>query len=105
MEIILDNDYDDRFYAIEKSTNNTFYVVKKDTQSNPDSAILEMMNYEDTEVSFDSEGLLTYAKRSKPVLPNFWIILKVQDGIENQIGNNPECNTTTIIVNVYFHCR
>lgn len=98
----MDHDNGDRFYTIEKSTNDMFYVVKKDLQFSPDSP--ETMSYEDTEINFDSEGSLMYAERCKPVLPNFWIILKVKD---NQVESNPDDNTfiKTLIVNVYFHCR
>lgn len=100
----MDHDYGDRYYTIQKTTKDMFYVVKKDLQFSPDSTASETMSYEDTEINFDSEGSLSYAERCKPVLPNFWIILKVED---NQLETNQDDNTfiNTIIVNVYFHCR
>ncbi|VVC33882.1 Hypothetical protein CINCED_3A021397 [Cinara cedri] len=104
LEIILDHDYDDRFYAIEKSTENTFYVVKKDLQFSPDSTASEIINYEDTEINFDPDVSLTYSECYKPVLPNFWVILKVlEEQREKNTDNNNSINK--IIVNVYFHCR
>lgn len=92
MEIILDigNDNIDRLYTLAKSTNDTFYVVKKDMP-----------------LSTNNEAWSNNRKYSKPMLPNFWLVLKIQEDQQYQKENNSNHNTkvNTLIVNVYFHCR
>lgn len=85
------NDNVDRLYTLAKSTNDTFYVVKKDI---PISSNCEIKT---------SKPCLT-----KPVLPNFWMILKIQESKKCQKENNfghVKTNINTLIVNVFFHCR
>lgn len=96
-----DNEDDCGFYALEKSTNNTFYVVEKNMHLNSDS-----MNTGDTN-DCDSKDVSTNTKNNQSMLPNFWIILKIQGEQQCQKENKSENNylVNTIIVNLYFHCR
>lgn len=106
MDIILDNDNGNEGYALEQSTKDTFYVVEKNLHPSPDSIFFEN-NSDDLEYSPDSNGCLTDTYHSKPILPNFWIILKIQSDQQCQKENKTDSNNnvTTSIVNVYFHCR
>lgn len=93
LEIILDigNDNIDRQYILEKSTNDTFYLVKKDMP-----------------ICTNSEIESSIPRITKPVLPNFWMILKIQESKkcqkENNFGN-VLTNVKSLIINVFFHCR
>lgn len=91
MEIILDigNDNVDRLYTLAKSTNDTFYVVKKDMPLSTNNEVWSNRKY------------------SKPMLPNFWLVLKIQEDQQYQKENSSNYNTkvNTLLVNVYFHCR
>jgi len=81
--------------------------VEKNLHPSPDSTVLES-NSDDIENSPGSEdGFLNDTYHSKPILPNFWIILKIQPDHQYQKENKSDNNITvnTLIVNVYFHCR
>lgn len=99
MDIILEQNNGYRRYGLEKSTNNTFYIVKKNVQFRHESKVSDY-----TEMNSDSEDSLANVKHSESVLPNFWIILKLQT---DQKGNNFKNNNKviTVLFNVYFHCR
>lgn len=106
MEIILDlgNDNVDRLYTLAKSTNDTFYVVKKDLPISPNNSVGES---DITENKCNSEDW-SITENSKPMLPKFWIIIKIQADHPYQKENVPDSNNTairTLLVNVYFHCR
>lgn len=104
MDIILEQNNGYKRYALEKSTNNTFYIVKKNVQFNHESKVSDITNINNTELNSDSEDSLANVKHSESVLPNFWIILKLQT---DQKGNNFKNNNKviTVLFNVYFHCR
>ncbi|XP_050434218.1 uncharacterized protein LOC126841666 isoform X2 [Adelges cooleyi] len=97
MDIVLDQDNGGGLYALAKSSNDTFYVVKKKFTSNTstDSTISDDDSH--AAMGSDSEDCLTKAEQSRPSLPNFWIILKIQS---NQSEQN---NSLTVML--YFHCR
>jgi hypothetical protein len=101
-----DNEDDCGFYTLEKSTNNTFYVVEKNMHLNPDSMTSDNKNTGVTD-DCDSKPLSTNTKNSQSMLPNFWIILKIQGEQQCQKENKSENNylVNTITVNLYFHCR
>jgi len=93
-------------YTLKKSTNDTFYVAKKNFS--PDSTVSENTNYDEVERSCDSsEDWTTDDERPETNLPNFWMILKVQANQLGQKENNSDNNNmiNTLYVNVYFHCR
>lgn len=106
MDIIIDSDNGHDCYALEQSAKDTFYVVEKNLHLSPDSTVFEN-NSDDLENSPGSDEFLTDIDRSKPILPNFWIILKIQPDLQCQKEHKSDNNNTvnTILVNVYFHCR
>lgn len=103
MNIILDHDNEEGLYTLEKSSNDTYYVVKKHVHLSPNNAS-KSMNNEDTEMNCDSEDDTEY---SYLVLPNFWIILKIQADQQYQKDDTSDNDHTinTLVINVYFHCR
>lgn len=104
MEIKSDHENEDCLYTLEKSTNDTYYVVKKQMNLSPNSTASKSMNNEDTEINCDSEDDAEYSLLE---LPNFWIILKIQADLQYQKNNKSDNNNTisTLVINVYFHCR
>lgn len=108
MNIIINEDNEDNggFYTLEKSTNNTFYVVEKKKHLNPESMASNSMNNGVTDDS-NSNALSTNSYHSQSMLPNFWIILKIQGEHQCQKETKSDNNNplNTIIVNLYFHCR
>lgn len=93
-------------YTLKKSSYDTFYVSKKNFS--PDSTVSENTNYDEVENNCDSsDDWMSDAERPESVLPNFWMILKIQADQLYQKENNSENNNTinTLFVNVYFHCR
>lgn len=112
MDIILDHNSGCRLYALAKSSNNVYYVVKKNSQSSVDVTVSENVDYEDTEINNDSEDWLTKMERSRPELPNFWLVIQVEQNIllkTRQIFETPEnihyYRRNTMEVKLYFHCR
>lgn len=106
MDIILDTDNGNDRYALERSTKDTFYVVEKNLHPSPDSTVFESYS-DDLENSPGSDEILTDIDHTKPILPNFWIILKIQPDLQCQKEQKSDNNNTvnTLLVNVYFHCR
>lgn len=101
-----DNEYDGEVYALEKSTNDTFYLVEKNMNFNLDRMASDNMNNEVIDYC-DSNDLSANTEQSQSMLPNFWIILKIQGEQQNQKENKSsnKNSVNTIIVNLYFHCR
>ncbi|XP_050530001.1 KICSTOR complex protein SZT2-like isoform X2 [Daktulosphaira vitifoliae] len=99
MDIKLDQENGGGFYELAKSTDDTFYVVKKKTTDV--SVMANNTNFyekkKEVEINSDSENCLIEAEQSRPSLPNFWIILKIQSDTLDE--NN------SLDVLLYFHCR
>lgn len=105
MDIILNLEDGDGVYNFAKSTNNTFYMVKKNIQDNTSSEKTE--NIKDTFTQCTSECRLVNLESLKLTLPSFWIILKIQANQPSQKENSSDTSNAvnTLVVNVYFHCR
>lgn len=107
MDIVLDHGNGNELYALEKSTNDTFYVVKKNTQINDENTVSEITNIKGPDI-YDSEDSLTSKNNSTLMLPNFWVILKIQEDQHTGQKNNKSDNNITVntlFINMYFYCR
>lgn len=103
--MILNLEDGDGLYNFVKSTNDTFYMAKKNVQDSSISS--EKNNTEDTLIQCCSEDCLFNIENNNHILPNFWIILKIQANQPCQKENSSDTDNAvnTLVVNVYFHCR
>lgn len=101
MDIVLDGEDGTGLYALAKCSNDTFYIVKKNTQSNND--VSDREGFQNAETNNGLKDWSTETERSRPSLPNFWIIVKVH--MDQLFQNETNTTTNSLMVIIYFHCR